>query len=185
MSIVETPVGSSSGRDLNALIDKDTTNIFIIPSTNLKYVSRAMSALNQMMNMNPYAKNLNVISFGLEEWNKFDDLDIKYRNRTNQHYGSYRFIDYNSPSAVQLIKAFRKSYGTDPSIYAVQGFDFGMYFLSALHMYGSNFELAISDHRMKGVQNDFKFRLIQQGSGRENQRVVIVRYDNYQLIQMN
>lgn len=185
MKIVETPLGSSSGRDLNQLIDKDTTNIFIIPSTNLKFVSRAMSALNQMLNMNPYKKNLKIISFGLEEWNKYDDLDVKYRNRTNQHYASYRFVDYNSPEAIQLIKSFRASYGTDPSIFAVQGFDFGMYFLSALHLYGTNFDLAISDHRMKLVQNDFKFRLIQQGSGRENQRVVIVAYDNYQLIQMN
>lgn len=185
MKIVETSIGSSSGRDLNGVIDKDSTNVIIIPSTNLKFVARSMSTLNQMLNMNPYAKNLKVISFGLEDWNKYDDLDLKYRNRTYQHYASYRFIDYNDPQAVELNKSFRTSYGTDPSIYAVQGFDFGMYFMSALKLYGTNFDLAIDGHRMDLVQNDFKFRLIQQGSGRENQKVVIVRYNNFKLERMN
>jgi len=185
MKIVEASLGSSSGRDLNGVINKDTTNIFIIPSTNLKFVARAMSTLNQVLNMNPYSKNLKIVSFGLEDWNKYDDLDVKYRNRTNQHYASYRFVDYNSPKAVKLIKSYRAAYGTDPSIYAIQGFDFGMYFMSALHLYGTNFDLAIASHRMDLVQNDFKFRLIQQGSGRENQRVVIVSYNDFKLIQMN
>ena len=49
----------------------------------------------------------------------------------------------------------------------------------------TNFDLAIASHRMDLVQNDFKFRLIQQGSGRENQRVVIVSYNDFKLIQMN
>lgn len=185
VSIVETGQGSSSGRDLNNILKKDTTNVFIIPSTNLTFVSGAMGRLNKMLNMNPYAKNLNVIAFGLEDWNKYEDLDVKYRNRTNQHYASYRYLDFKSEKGVALIRAFRNAYGTDPNLYSTQGFDFGMYFLSALHLYGTNFDLSIGQHRMELVQNDFMFRTIQPGSGRENQRVCIVKYDNYKLVRMD
>lgn len=183
ISVIETP-GSSSGRTLNALINKDTTNVFIIPSTNLTLVSNAMSNLNQMLNMNPYSKKLRVIAFGLEEWNKFTDLDVKYRNRSNQHYASYRFLDYDSEQGVKFIHAFRNRFGTDPNVYSSQGFDYGMYFLSALHLYGTNFDLSIAQHQMKLTQNDFQFRTVENGSGRENQRVCIVKYDNYKLVQL-
>lgn len=184
LSVVETGAGSSSGRDLNAVIKKDTTNIFIIPSTSLTFVSGAMSRLNKLLNMNPYSKNLNVIAFGLEEWNKFKDLDVKYRNRANQHYASYRFLDYDSEEGVKFIRAFRNHYGTDPNVYSSQGFDYGMYFLSALHLYGTNFDLSIGQHQMNLTQNEFKFRTVQDGSGRENQQVCIVKYDNYKLVRL-
>ncbi|NOQ73767.1 MAG: LysM peptidoglycan-binding domain-containing protein [Crocinitomix sp.] len=184
VSIVETGAGSSSGRDLNTILKKDTTNIFIIPSTNLTFVSSAMSSLNKVCNMNPYSKNLNIIAFGLEDWNKFNDLDIKYRNRTKQHYASYRFLNYDSEQGVKFIHAFRGHYGTDPNVYSSQGFDYGMYFLSALHLYGTNFDLSIAQHQMKLTQNEFNFRIVQDGSGRENQRVCIVKYDNYKLVQV-
>jgi LysM repeat protein len=184
VSIIESSVGSSSGRDLNAKLKKDTTNVFIIPSTNLRFVSGAMSTLNKVINMNPYSKNLNIIAFGLEDWNKYVDLDVKYRNRTHQHYASYRFLDYDSEQGGNFIRAFRGHYGTDPNVYSSQGFDYGMYFLSALHLYGTNFDLSIAQHQMKLTQNEFNFRTVQDGSGRENQRVCIVKYDNYKLVRL-
>ena len=134
--------------------------------------------------MNPYAKNFNVISFGLEDWNKYDDLDLKYRNRTTQHYASYRYLDYNSPKGVKIIRAYRKKYGTDPNVYSCQGFDIGMYFLSALYLNGTNFDSAIEQHHLDLVQNDFLFKAVETVSGWENQRVCIIKYDNYKLVQM-
>ncbi len=184
VKIVETTIGSSSGRDLNAIIKKDTANIVIVPSINLSFVSGTMSRLNKVMNMNPYSKKLSISVFGLEEWNKFDDLDLKYRNRLNQHYASYRYVDYNSQKGTAFIRSFRNNYGTDPNVYCTQGFDVGMYFLSALHLYGTNFNAAIDSHYIPLVQNDFNFKSIDASSGRENQHVCIVKYDNYNLVQV-
>lgn len=184
VSIIEAGLGSSSGRDLNNIIKSDTANVIIIPSTSLSFVSGAMNRLNKVMNMNPYAKNFKLMAFGLEEWNKFDDLDMKYRNRMNQHYASYRYVDFNNEEGVDFVRTFRKRYGTDPNVYSSQGFDVGMYFLSAMQLYGTNFDLAIGQHQVKLVQNDYKFRRIDQFSGLENQRVAIIRYENYRLIQM-
>lgn len=182
--IIEVDLGSSSGRDWNTIVKSDTTNIFIIPSTSLTFVSGAMARLNKVMNLNPYAKNLKIIAFGLEDWNKYDDMDLKYRNRTYQHYASYRYLDYNAPHTVDFIRSFRTKTGTDPNVYSTQGFDFGFYFLSALYKYGTNFDKALKDHKLDLIQNDFNFKTVEQGSGYENQRVCIVKYDNYVLYQM-
>ncbi|MEX1001592.1 MAG: LysM peptidoglycan-binding domain-containing protein [Crocinitomicaceae bacterium] len=180
--IVQLSLGSSSGRDLNAQLKKDTVNIVIVPSNDVKFVSGAMNRLNQVMNFNPYAKKMRVIAFGFEDWNKHDDIDVLHRNRLNQHYSTYRFVDYNTDNGLKLVRAFRKQNGVDPTVYSTQGFDIGFYFLSALHKYGTNFETFLKHHQLELVQNDFYFQQIAPGSGFENKSVSIVRYENFELI---
>jgi LysM repeat protein len=184
LKIVEASQGSTSGRELNAYVKSDTVNVFIIPSNDLTFVSGAMSRLNKVMNLNPYKSDFKVVTFGLEEWNKFEDLDVKYRNRLNQHYASYRYVDYNDPEGVEFVKAYRSHNGVDPNVYATQGFDIGMYFVSSLYLYGTNFDSALDFYRMNLVQNNFSFQPILPQSGQENQRVCIIKYDNYKLVPM-
>lgn len=181
--IVELGLGSSGGRDLNIDIRKDTTNVVIVPSNDVKFITSALNRLNKVINLNPYAKNLKIIVFGFEDWNKYDDIDALHRNRLNQHYATYRFVDYNDGMGLDFVKTFRACTGVDPTVYSTQGFDIGMYFLSALYMNGTNFENNIGNHRMKLVQNDFDFKIITGGSGYENVSVTIVRYDNFELIE--
>jgi hypothetical protein len=181
---IETSIGSSSGRELNAHIKKDTVNVIIIPSASQNYVSNAMNTLNKVMNLNPYNKNLKLIAFGLEEWNKFDEIDVKYRNRVNQHYVSYRFVDYNFGEGLALVRSYRAKYGTDPNVYATQGFDIGMYFMGALHLYGTGFANELNRYRMQLVQNDFYFIQVAPDSGYENKGACVIKYDNYTLVKM-
>lgn len=182
-SIVELSLGSSGGRDLNGYMKKDTANVVIVPSNDIKFVSGAMNRLNKVMNLNPYAKNLRIVVFGFEDWNKYDDIEVLHRNRLNQHYASYRFVDYNKDRGLDFVKAFRSETGTDPTVYSTQGFDIGMYFLSALHFYGTSFENSFDSYSMRLVQNDFKFLQIAPTSGFENTSVTIVRYENFELIE--
>ncbi|WP_169736008.1 LysM peptidoglycan-binding domain-containing protein [Crocinitomix catalasitica] len=182
LKIIEASQGSSSGRELNALIRSDTVNIFIVPSNDPAFVSGTMSRLNKVMNLNPYKKNFSIIAFGLEEWNKFDDLDLNYRNRLNQHYASYRFVDYNTSMGLDFVKVFRQKFATDPNVFSTQGFDIGMYFISSLYLYGTNFNAALETYKMNLVQNDFKMKETLINSGYENQNVRIIKYDNYKLV---
>lgn len=181
-TIKEVSQGNTSGRELNGYVSKDTTNIFIIPSTNVKFVSGVLTRLNSVVNLNPYKKSMRVIAFGLEDWNAFDELDMMHRNKLNQHYASYRYLDYNSEMGIKFIKAFRARFGTDPDIIASQGFDVGMYFMSAMHLFGVNFDAGLEHHKMNLTQNNFQFQPVAAGSGKENKRVCIVMYKNYKLI---
>ena len=173
---------TSNWRDINSKLRKDTVNVIIVPSTNLKFVAGVLVALNKVLNNNPYAKNMKIVVFGLEEWNKFDDLDLKHRMRLNQHYASYRYIDYQAEKTKKMMLSYRHKYATDPQVYGVQGFDVGYYFLSTLYLNGVNFESNIENYNIQTIQNDFYFPKNLDRNGRENHTVFIVKYHNYELV---
>lgn len=173
---------TSNWRDINSKLRKDTVNVIVVPSTDLKYVAGVLVALNKVLNNNPYAKNMKIVVFGLEEWNKFDDLDLKHRMRLHQHYASYRYIDYEAEKTKKMILSYRNKYATDPQVYGVQGFDVGYYFLSALYLHGVNFESVIDNYQIQTVQNEFDFPKNMEGNGHENHSVFIVEYSDYELV---
>ncbi|UKN01501.1 LysM peptidoglycan-binding domain-containing protein [Paracrocinitomix mangrovi] len=180
--ILEYEWGSSSGREINAKMRKDTTSIFIIPSNDPKYVTGALNRLNKVVNLNPYAKNLKVVAFGFEDWNNFDAIDVLHREKLNQHYSTYRYVDYNTGKGLNFVKSYRYHTGIDPTVYSTQGFDVGMYFLSAMYLYGTSFDQYLKMHNMPLVQNSFSFKSIAAGSGFENQSVSVVKYQNFELV---
>lgn len=180
--IIELTLGNANGRDINVKLRKDTVNVVVVPSTNLKFVSGVFTRLNNVLNLNPYAKNMKIIVFGLEDWNKYDDLDLKHRMRLNQHYASYRYVDYEADKTSKMISSFRAKYGTDPDVYGIQGFDIGYYFMSAMYLYGENYENYIENYELDLVQNEFYFPRINELDGRENQSVKVVEYSDYKLI---
>lgn len=179
--IVELNWGSSSGRDLNAQLKKDTANIIIIPSSDVKFVTGSMNRLNKVLNFNPYAKGMRVVAFGFEDWNKFDDIDILHRNRLNQHFSTYRFVDYNQPHLIPFLESYRKKATVDPNLYSAQGFDVAYYFTSALMLYGVGFESQLKNHELKLLQNSFEFEAIAPESGFENKNVQIIKYSDFEL----
>lgn len=182
--IVEVSQGSNSGKDIQAYIKTDTVNIVLVPSENIKFVAGVMTRLNSVLNNSYRSKNLKIIIFGIEDWNRYQDLDMSQRNKLNQHYATYRFVDYNSGKGLEFVKAYRKRYGTDPTIFSAQGFDIGLYFMGALHLYGKNFDPYLANYEIELIQNDFKFETVADGSGKENIKVAVVAYNNYSLIKL-
>lgn len=183
--IIEVTSGSNSGRDMDVFLRKDTTNIVIVPSENVKFIAGILTRLNSVLNSNSRASKMRIIVFGLEDWNRFEDLDVLAKNRLNQHYASYRFVDYNQGRGLNFVRAYRARFGTDPSLFSTQGFDVGLYFMGALHLYGKNFEPRLKDMQIELVQNDFQFQPIAENGGKENVRVCIAMYDNFRLVQMS
>jgi hypothetical protein len=184
--VIELSLGNSNGRDINLKLRKDTVNVVIVPSNNLKFISGVFTRLNNVLNLNPYAKNMKIIVFGLEDWNKYEDLDLKQRMRLNQHYASYRYIDYESKNTDKMILSYREKYGTDPDVYSVQGFDVGYYFLSSMLVYGENYTVYLPNYSVGLVQNDFEFKsesdALMSENGFENNEIKIVAYHNYELV---
>lgn len=182
--IIEVSPGSNSGRDLETYIKKDTINVVLVPSENIKFVAGIMTRLNSVMNNNYRSSKMKVIVFGIEDWNRYEDLDVMHKNRLYQHYATYRFADLNEGQGLEFVKAYRKRFGTDPTLFSTQGFDVGLYFLGALHLYGTEFGPFLQNYQVDLVQNDFKFRTVADGSGNENIRVAIVMYNDYKLVQV-
>jgi len=179
--IIELKLGSANGRDINIHLRKDTVNVVIVPSTDVKFVTEMFTRLNNVMNLNTYSKNMRIVVFGLEDWNKMNDIDLKHRIRLNQYYATYRFTDYEAPKTTNVIKSYRTKYGTDPDVYGIQGFDIGYYFLSAMYLYGENFTNYLENYKLETVQNDFGFQKNTIGDGVENNSIKIIQYSNYTL----
>lgn len=179
--IVELKIGEASGRGINIHLRKDTVNVIIVPSIDVKFVTDVFTRLNNVLNLNAYSKDMKIIVFGLEDWNKMNDIDLKHRVRLNQCYATYRFADYEAPKTIKLIQQYRTKYGTDPDVYGIQGFDIGYYFLSALYLYGENFTNYLHQYKLETVQNDFKFQNNIVGDGVENNSIKIIQYVNYEL----
>ena len=180
-TIVELKLGDAGGRDINIRLRKDTVNVIIVPSNDVKFVTGIFTRLNNVMNLNTYSKNMKVVIFGLEDWNKMNDIDLKHRVRLNQCYASYRFTDYEALKTNVMIQDYRLKYGTDPDVYGIQGFDVGYYFLSAMYLYGENFSSYIVNHEVETIQNTFKFQNNLIGNGSENQSIKIIQHSNYTL----
>ena len=183
--IVDIPMGSSGGREINAHVSNDTVNVFIVPSTDVKIVSGCLNRLNKVMNINSRAKKLKILVFGVEDWNKIDDLDILHKIRLNHHYATYRHVDFNSGKGIDFVRHFRAKKGIDPTKYSTQGFDIGLYFMSSLQLYGTQFQSFIHNNKTPLVQNNFNFKQVAEGSGFENQGTQIIRFSGYQLQKMD
>lgn len=180
-NIIEIDLGSSSGRDWAFKLRKDTTNIIIVPSNDVKFVTSVFTRVNNVLNTNTYAKKMKVIVFGLEDWNRIEDIDMKHRIRSEQHYASYRFLDYESQETNSFISEYRHMFGTDPGVSGVQGFDIGYFFLSSLYLYGTNFTQYLNSNSVDLIQNKFKFTSVSAGNGKENTATCIVKYLDYEL----
>jgi hypothetical protein len=128
---------------------------------------------------------MKIIIFGIEDWNRYQDLDMMHRNKLYQHYATYRYVDYNQGQGLDFVRAYRNRFGTDPTVFSTQGFDVGMYFMGALHLYGKNFDPFLKNYDVDLIQNNFKFECVTDGSGRENKRVCIVQYSDYSLVQLS
>lgn len=184
--IVEvTSMGSNSGRDLESYIRKDTVNVVLVPSENIKFVAGVMTRLNSVLNASYRSSNLKIIIFGIEDWNRYDDLDVLQKNKLNQHFASYRYVDYNQGKGKDFVKFFRSHYGTDPTLFSTQGYDIGLYFMGAMHLYGKSFDPYLSDYQVDLIQNDFRFSSVTENSGKENNRVCVVQYHNFELVLMS
>jgi LysM repeat protein/ABC-type branched-subunit amino acid transport system substrate-binding protein len=183
--IIEVTPGSTSGRDIETYIKKDTINIVLVPSENIKFVAGIMGRLNSVLNASYRSTKMKIVIFGIEDWNRYQDLDMMHRNKLYQHYATYRYVDYNQGRGLDFVRAYRKRFGTDPTVFSTQGFDVGMYFMGALHLYGKNFDPFLKNYEVDLIQNDFKFESVTDGSGRENKRVCIVQYSDYSLTQLS
>jgi hypothetical protein len=158
--IIEVTPGSSSGRDIETYIKKDTINIVLVPSENIKFVAGIMGRLNSVVNASYRSTKMKIVIFGIEDWNRYQDLDMMHRNKLYQHYATYRYVDYNQGRGLDFVRAYRKRFGTDPTVFSTQGFDVGMYFMGALHLYGKNFDPFLKNYDVDLIQNDFKFESV-------------------------
>lgn len=159
-------------------------NIIIDLSTDISHISNLITKLTTTMNSNPYNR-YEVALFGMEDWQFFETIDEKYKNRYNLSIVAPGFIDFNTDESIEFIKKYRLKYGTDPDKFAFIGFDAAFTNLKGLFLYGTEFAKYYDQLNTKGYFNSSEYKQAEQGSGFENKNTSIIQYDNYHLRKVN
>ncbi|HLG01974.1 MAG TPA: LysM peptidoglycan-binding domain-containing protein [Bacteroidia bacterium] len=161
---------------LESLLLKDRTNIIVIPSNGPAYVSDLLRLIDGLADRYP------IIVFGLSSWVSYDNLDPEYLEKLQLHFVAPWYVDYDSSHAVQkFVIKYNSFFGGDPGQYVFAGYDVGLFYLSALQNYGTDFHLKLPELKGEGLQQFFEFARSDAESGYENQGVWILQVKEYRL----
>ena len=100
----------------------------------------------------------------------------------NVHIASSEYIDYRSESVKQFVRSFYAKYKMYPSRYAFEGFDATYYYLQVLKQYGYRFSAYLPEAKFNSLKAKSCYQKIGIGSGYENKRVFILKYEDYDLV---
>ena len=146
-------------------------NIFIVPSTKQHFLTVALNALDTLNNTYP------VTVFGHPGWANLSYLKADLLQRLDTHITLADHVDYKDENTIFFLKQYRQAYHTEPTAFAIKGFDEGLY-LGKLLATGNLTNLAASDY--DGLHNTFHFQK-KEGLGWINTHISIYKYANFEL----
>jgi LysM repeat protein/ABC-type branched-subunit amino acid transport system substrate-binding protein len=174
-SVNEVIYKTSGVRGLQAKLSPTKENVIFIPSNDQAFVT---SLINSLRGLN---RNFQIVLVGMESWISFDNLDINTIQDLQLHLPASSSINYGDATVIEMMKKYRKKYKTDPTKYAFQGYDCGIYFLSAMAKSGKEFYLTLPTFKANGLQTNFQFLETAVESGYENKSVFILKYKDFTL----
>jgi LysM repeat protein/ABC-type branched-subunit amino acid transport system substrate-binding protein len=174
-SVKEVIFKTEGAKGLQNKLSLTSDNIIFVPSNDQAFVTSLVNSLRGLK------KTYKIILFGMESWVSFDNLDINTIQDLDLHLPASSSINYEDAASIEMMKKYRAKYKTDPSKYAFQGYDCGLYFLSSLQKFGKDFYLSLPDTKAKGLQTNFQFIETAVESGYENKSVFILQYKDFSL----
>ena len=180
-------ISASMNRELIPLLDETKDNILIPSSGNIGVLGEVLGTLNSLKQE---GSEYNIDLFGYPEWQTYENNYLKdYHNHGTFIYSSF-YVDKDAKETVDFRDNFRKWYKkelqkTYPQ-YGMLGYDTGLYFLTALHKYGKNFETRMNSIYVDTTQFAFNFERANNWSGFINTGLYLVHYDtNSRIIKSN
>lgn len=146
-------------------------NVVIVPSTNQAFVSDVLIRLNVL------SRNYDITIFGMNDWQRFANIEVEYFHNLELHFASPFFVDYENENVRNFLRRFREKYKTEPSQYGFLGYDIMFYFLGAMHKYGPDFRDCLPVIHTELLQTEFLFRKSDYRNGFENNGISIVKYE--------
>ncbi|HTD42245.1 MAG TPA: ABC transporter substrate-binding protein [Mucilaginibacter sp.] len=148
-------------------------NVFVVPSTNQQFLMVTLHSLDSLAKIYP------VTLFGHPSWTKFSYLKPDILQRLKTHITTTDRVDYKSSQVNAFIRSYRKAYRSEPTHYALMGYDEGMYFGALL---GENPEdlKKLDKKDFTGLLNKYRF-IKKPGLGWINTHVNVLQYNNFEL----
>ena len=146
-------------------------NVFIIPATDRHFLTVTLRALDTLSGSYP------VTVFGHPNWIKYSFLKADLLQRLDTHITSTEHVDYKAPSTIMFIRRYREQYHAEPTAYAIEGFDEGLYLGQLL---GADDLKNLATTGFTGIHNNFELQK-KPGLGWINTHVSVYKYANFEL----
>jgi len=172
---------NSFSTDISGFLSATKPNLIIPISSSLETLDKIRGPLRSLSESRSATQ---ITLFGYPEWQKYsDDIKNKYLEdfyALNTHIYS-SFYTNNLSTEIQQFKVkyrywFNKNMINIYPKYAILGYDVGMFFISAIHSFGTNFENNIGQVNYNSKQNGFRFERVNNWGGFMNKNLYIVNY---------
>lgn len=176
-TMTEVAVASGSLYGVRDKLSATKHNVVIAPTHDRNLINSLLKGLSATEN---------TTLFGTEEWENMELIEAKDRNRLHLHYPRVVAVDYNSERIRNWILAYRKKFKSEPTDYAILGFDVMMYYCTGLKQFGIAFPNHFDEIKCSELMGN-GFNLVKTGdeSGFENKHVFIMGTDNFEVVIKN
>lgn len=167
--------------ELGKKVNEYKNNIIIAPYQQASFVAKLVNKLAYSR----YADNDSIVLFGMHSWLNNDNLDVANLDTLDFHFASNDYVNYSDSCTKGFIQTYRSNYYTEPSSFAMQGFDITFYYVRLLGKYGTALQDHLSDAIYNGVHTSFDMHRINDTGGYDNKAVNIIEYRNYTIVKAN
>ena len=165
--------------DVVSNLKLNKNNVIFIPASDQTFITNLFNYLITTLNKKSY-NDYQVTIIGLEEWLRYENIDLAYFQKLNVHYTTARFVDYQDSITTNFIDNYVKKSKIYPSNNNFLGFDLAYYF-------GNNFiangSLYSSESLQKYYGRSIALGFFKTGieSGFENTNSYLLRFEDYSL----
>jgi ABC-type branched-subunit amino acid transport system substrate-binding protein len=146
-------------------------NVFVVPANNQHFLTVTLNALDTLSSSFP------VTLYGHPNWVNFSFLKTDLLERLDTHITLADRVNYKDAATLIFVQQFKRAYHTEPTAFAIKGFDEGLY-LGQLLATDSLKDVSHTD--FKGLHNTFHFQK-KAGLGWVNTHVNLYKYANFEL----
>jgi hypothetical protein len=149
---------------------KDANNVLVVASSSKTFWQGLLKFVHA---------NSASYQFTLFAYPGFDKLatsiGLPSVEKANVYFTSSYYVDKKDPANLGFFEKYRSIYATEPTEYAIKGFDIGFYFARLLGSYKDNFSQNVGKF-YNGIHNNFQF--VKTPNGYLNQSLKILKVQN-------
>ena len=170
--------------EIQSHLKKHQNNVIFVPSSNATFITNLFNYLVNTLNKKEY-ENCEVTLIGIEEWLKYENIDLEYFERLNVHVLVSQYINYEDSLTHQFIKDYVDLNKTYPSKTTFLGRDIASYFGSAFKEFGTVFFDDSVYFSPRLLSSQFSFFKTGIESGYENTHSYVLRFKDYELMKVD
>lgn len=164
--------------ELESELSHDRENV-VIPTSGSNRVLRTMLPALRTISEKDTIVSTKITLFGFPEWQTEKEYMDQYHALNTFLYSSF-YDNVFSGESSNFYKRFQSWYSKEvlqsyPK-YSMLGYDTGLFFIKASHLFGSKSIRQIASYKMKSVQTGFNFKKASEQGGYINQNVYFVNY---------